>query len=455
MEILLLGLNYKTAPVEIREKFTFNDDSTPRALHILSHTKSILECIIVGTCNRTEIYVVCDQLHTGRFYTRNFLAEWFGVEKESLLDYMYVKENDEAIEHLYRVTCGLDSMVMGETQIIGQIRNAFLLAQQHETTGTIFNTLFKQAVTLAKRAHTETSVGQNAVSISYAAIELGKKIFGSFADKHVLILGAGKMSLLTAKHLHANGVAHVTVANRTLERAQTLAEQFRGEACTMEDLPQKLAKADIVISSTGATGFVLTKAQLKPIMKQRPHKPLFMIDIAVPRDLDPDIHGLENVFLYDIDDLEGIVQSNLAERSKEAERIELMIEEEKQEFINWKQTLGVVPLIAALREKAFSIHGEAIRKIENKLPHLNEKEMHIIRKHTRGIISQLLHDPIVQLKELTVQKKGEEVIDIFSTIFALDERLEGKKQEALWEQQKRESLRREKAVSLQSREQRF
>ncbi|WP_232695635.1 glutamyl-tRNA reductase [Brevibacillus daliensis] len=455
MEILLIGLNYKTAPVEIREKFTFNDDSTPRALHLLSQTKSVLECIIVGTCNRTEIYVVCDQLHTGRFYTRNFLAEWFGVEKESLFDYFYIKENEEAVDHLFNVTCGLDSMVMGETQIIGQIRNSFLLAQQHETTGTIFNTLFKQAVTLAKRAHTETNVSQNAVSISYAAIELGKKIFGSFADKHVLILGAGKMSLLTAKHLHANGVAHVTVANRTLERARVLADQFNGVACTMEELPQKLLKADIVISSTGADGFILSKDQLKPIMKQRPHKPLFMIDIAVPRDLDPGIHDLENVFLYDIDDLEGIVESNLAERSKEAERITVMIEEEKEEFINWKQTLGVVPLIAALRDKAFSIHGEAMRKIENKLPHLSEKELHIIRKHSRGIISQLLHDPIVQLKELTVQKKGDEVLDIFSTIFALDEMLERKKQEALWEKQKKEALARENVTVISTREQRY
>jgi len=440
MEILLLGLNYKTAPVEIREKFTFSDDSTPRALHLLSQTKSIVECVILGTCNRTEVYVVCDQLHTGRFYTRNFLAEWFGVDKQAFESHLYIKENDEAIEHLFQVTCGLDSMVVGETQILGQVRDAFLLAQQYETTGTVFNTLFKQAVTLAKKAHTETGIGQNAVSVSYAAIELGKKIFGSFAGKQVLILGAGKMSELTAKHLHANGAAHVRVANRTLERARLLAEKFQGDACTMEQLDDALQAADIVISSTGATGYVVTKERLKPIMKMRKARPLFMIDIAVPRDLDPRLHELDNVYLYDIDDLEGIVQSNLAERSKEADVIKTMIADEMVAFKSWFQTLGVVPLISALRDKASAIHGDAMRKIENKLPNLTEKELHVIRKHTKGIISQLLHDPVVRLKELAVEKSGDEVLDIFSTIFALEEIVERKQQEAAWEKKKEKQL---------------
>lgn len=447
MYILLLGLNYKTAPVEIREKFTFSDDSTARALHLLSQTKSVVECVILGTCNRTELYVICDQMHTGRFYTRTFLADWFGVEKEAFQDHLYIKENVEAIDHLFRVTCGLDSMVMGETQILGQVRDAFLLAQQHETTGSVFNTLFKQAITLAKRAHTETAIGQNAVSVSYAAVELGKKIFGSFSGKEVLVIGAGEMSELTAKHLHANGANHVRVANRTLERAQLLAEKFSGDSCTMEQLPQALLSADIVISSTGANSYVVGKEQLKPIMKKRKNRPLFMIDIAVPRDLDPSIHDLENVYLYDIDDLEGIVASNLAERSKEAERLEEMIGEEIIAFTTWFQTLGVVPLISALREKAFAIHGEAMHKIENKLPDLTERELHVIRKHTKGIINQLLHVPVVRLKELVVEKDGEEVLNLFSTIFALEEVLERHQQEAKWESEKTQQAVREQVIT--------
>lgn len=452
MDILALGLNYKTAPVEIREKFTFQDDSKPRALYLLSQTKSVLECVILGTCNRTEIYVVCDQLHTGRFYTRQFLADWFGVDRDSLQEYLYFKENTEAIEHLFRVTCGLDSMVMGETQILGQVRNAFFQAREQRTTGTIFNTLFQQAITLAKRAHTETGIGQNAVSVSYAAIELGKKIFGSYRDKSVLILGAGKMSELTAKHLHANGVAKVRVANRTLERAELLARKFCGDACTLDHLAEALREADIVISSTGATGYVVTYEQLKPIMKQRKNRPLFMVDIAVPRDLDPRLNDLDNVYLYDIDDLEGIVESNLRERAQEAERIAAMIDEEVVAFQNWLNTLGVVPLIAALREKAFDIHAEAMRKIEKKLPNLTERELHIIRKHTRGIINQLLHDPVVRLKELAVQKSGDEVLELFSTIFALEDAVERRRQEAKWEEQKRAARGKEKILAAPSRE---
>jgi len=438
MDILLIGLNYKTAPVEVREKFTFSDNSTERALHLLSQTKSVVESVILGTCNRTEIYVVCDQLHTGRFYVRNFLADWFGVDKDTFQEHLYMKENVEAIDHLFRVSCGLDSMVMGETQILGQVRDAFLLAQEQKVTGTVFNTLFKQAVTLAKRAHTETGINENAVSVSYAAIELAKKIFGSFDGKHVLIIGAGKMSELTAKHLSANGSSRVTVANRTIERAQLLAEKFQGDSCTMEQLPEALLAADIVISSTGATGYVVTKEQLKPLLKKRKNRPLFMIDIAVPRDLDPQLHELDNVYLYDIDDLEGIVASNLAERTKEAERITEMIESEIVAFTSWFQTLGVVPLIAALREKAFAIHGDAMKKIENKLPNLSERELHIIRKHTRGIINQLLHDPVVRLKELAAEKSGDEVLDVFSTIFALEEILERNAQETAWDHGKQQ-----------------
>ncbi|USG64165.1 glutamyl-tRNA reductase [Brevibacillus ruminantium] len=436
MDILLVGLNYKTAPVEIREKFTFSDDGTSRALYLLSQTKSIAECVILGTCNRTEIYVVCDQLNVGRDYTLRFLAEWFGVSKETFKEHLYIKGNEQAIEHLFRVSCGMDSMVMGETQILGQVRDAFTLSQQLKTTGTVFNTLFKQAITFAKRAHTETAIGQNAVSVSYAAIELGKKIFGSFAGKEVLIVGAGKMSELTAKHLHANGSGHVRVANRTLERAQLLAEKFQGDACTMEQLPEALLTADIVISSTGASGYVITKQQLQPIMKQRKHRPLFMIDIAVPRDLDPSLHDLENVYLYDIDDLEGIVASNLEERSREAERLEGMIGEELVAFTTWYQTLGVAPLIAALREKALDIHTEGMRKIENKLQHLTEKERHIIRKTTKGMINQLLHDPVVRLKEMAAKQDGPDALDMFSTIFALEEILERAEREADWEKEK-------------------
>ncbi|GAB7388691.1 glutamyl-tRNA reductase [Bacillaceae bacterium] len=453
MHILLIGLNYKTAPVEMREKVAFAPDSLPQALERLRNTKSVLECVILGTCNRTELYAVVDQLHTGRYFMKKFLVEWFGIDHRELEGHLYVKEDDQTVRHLFRVTCGLDSMVLGETQILGQVRDAFFLAQENKTTGTIFNTLFKQAITLAKKAHSETEIGQNAVSVSYAAIELGKKIFGSFAQKSVLVLGAGKMSELTAKHLHANGASRVVVVNRTLERAAELAAKFRGTACPMERLEEALTEADIVVSSTGAQDYVVTKAQIEQVMKRRRHRPLFMIDIAVPRDLDPAINELDNVYLYDIDDLEGIVEANLQERQKEAEKVHAMIDEELVAFQAWLNTLGVVPLISSLRDKALAVQAETMRSIENKLPHLSERERKILDKHTKSIVNQLLRDPILRIKEMAAEPEAELYLEAFKRIFALDETVGGEatRESKVTKKERKESYAKESRI-LASRE---
>lgn len=432
MHILVIGLNYKTAPVEIRERFAFRDEDKSEAILTLRGTKSIQECVIVGTCNRTEIYAIVDQLHTGRHYVKTFLSEWFQIDREEFIDYLYVKENDEAVSHLFRVVCGLDSMVLGETQILGQVRDAFIKSQELKTTGTVFNMLFKQAITIAKRAHSETEIGKNAVSVSYAAIELGKRIFGYFHKKTVLILGAGKMSELTAKHLHTNGVESVIVVNRTYEKAKVLANKFNGLAYTMDELTNALIQSDIVISSTGSDGYVISKEDIQQVMKKRKSRPLFLIDIAVPRDLDPSIHELDNVYLYDIDDLEGIVEANLQERAKEAEKIGVMIGEELSSFKSWLNTLGVVPVISALRQKAISIQEEAVRNIENKLPDLTEQELRIIRKYSKTIVNQLLHDPLIRMKEMAADSN--QSLDLFVKIFALEEELE--KQQRIKEENK-------------------
>jgi len=436
MHILVIGLNYKTAPVEIRERFAFKEEDMKRAVGALRSAKSVQECVIIGTCNRTEIYAVVDQLHTGRHYIKAFLSAWFDIDKTQFTDYLYIKENDDAIGHLFRVVCGLDSMVLGETQILGQVRNSFILSQETKATGTIFNNLFKQAITVAKRAHSETDIGKNAVSVSYAAVELGKKIFGYFDKKTVVILGAGKMGELTGKHLQSNGVHKVIVVNRSLERAQNLADQFNGEARTFDQLSQALIAADIVISSTGAEGHVVTKKDIQAISRKRNHRPLFMIDIAVPRDLDPEINELENVFLYDIDDLQGIVDANLQERAREAEKIGVMIDEEIAAFKAWLNTLGVVPVITALREKSLRIQEEAIRNIENKLPHLPEKDLRIIRKYSKTIVNQMLHDPLIRMKEMAADSNGDEGLDLFIKIFALEEELAN--QERIKEERKKQ-----------------
>ncbi|WP_273850962.1 glutamyl-tRNA reductase [Guptibacillus spartinae] len=424
MHILVVGLNHKTAPVEIREKLSFQENDLPEALDKLRHSKSILEAVILSTCNRTELYVVADQLHTGRYYSKAFLSEWFGIDKDEFSPYLVIRENDAATEHLYRVAAGLDSLVIGETQILGQVRDAFLLAQGSDTTGTIFNQLFKQAITLAKRSHSETEIGENAVSVSYAAVELAKKIFGGLQNKHVVILGAGKMGELTAKNLQSNGVDQVTVVNRTLEKATELASRFKGQARSMDEVEIALSDADILISSTGSKNYVLTEENVKPLLKKRRGRPLFMVDIAVPRDLDPSLNNMDSVFLYDIDDLEGIVETNIAERKKEAEKIELMIEEDLVLFREWLNTLGVVPMITALRTKALSIQAETMKSIERKLPDLTDRERKVLSKHTKSIVNQLLRDPIVRVKEMAAEPNAEESLEIFTKIFAIEEEIE-------------------------------
>ncbi|WP_342378462.1 glutamyl-tRNA reductase [Bacillus thuringiensis] len=420
MHILVVSVNYRTAPVEFREKLTFQEAELERAMTTLQNQKSVLENVIVSTCNRTEIYAVVDQLHTGRYYIKKFLADWFQLEIEEVAPYLTIFEQDGAIDHLFRVTCGLDSMVVGETQILGQIKDSFLEAQQVKATGTIFNELFKQVITLAKRAHSETTIGESAMSVSYAAVELGKKIFGELTDCHVLILGAGKMGELALQNLYGSGARKVTVMNRTLSKAEIMAEKYMGHAKPLSELQCALLEADILISSTGASDYVITKEMMTKVEKMRSGRPLFMVDIAVPRDIDPAIDELEGSFLYDIDDLQGVVEANRAERLKEAEKIQFMIEEEIVLFKTWLSTLGVVPLISALRDKALAIQSETMESLERKIPNLSDRERKVISKHTKSIINQLLKDPILVAKEIAAEEGADEKLALFAKIFDLE-----------------------------------
>ncbi|WML30533.1 glutamyl-tRNA reductase [Neobacillus sp. OS1-32] len=447
MHILVIGLNYKTAPVEIRERLTFNDTDLVDAMKLLNKKKSILENVILSTCNRTEIYAVVDQLHTGRYYIKEFLAEWFGIEQGEFSPFLFIYDGDGAVEHLFKVTCGLHSMVLGETQILGQVRTSFMEAQTNGTTGSVFNHLFKQAITLAKKAHSDTEIGANAVSVSYAAVELAKKIFGSLENKHVVILGAGKMGELAVQNLHGNGVRKVTVINRTFNKAQDLASRFNGEARTMDELQKSLVEADILISSTGAKDFVITKERVSRIEKLRRGKPLFLVDIAVPRDLDPKLAELENVFLYDIDDLEGIVEANLEERKKAAANIMLMIEEEIVEFNQWLSMLGIIPVISALREKALAIQAETMVSLERKLPNLSDRDKKVLSKHTKSIINQMLKDPILQAKELAARPDREQALDFFMKIFNIEDLV--KNQQAISSKKNKQPVK-EAQASFQS-----
>jgi len=446
MHTIVVGLNYKTAPVEIREKLSFIESELPQAMEALQKQKSILENVIVSTCNRTEIYAVVDQLHTGRHFVKQFLANWFDLPVETFSSYLTIREEDEAIEHLFKVTAGIDSMVLGETQILGQVKKSFLSGQEIGTTGTVYNQLFKQAVTFAKRAHNETAIGENAVSVSYAAVELAKKIFGSLQRKHVAILGAGKMGELAIENLYGSGVGKVTVINRTFEKAESLAAKFHGEAKSMKELQCSLLEADILITSTGATDYVIDYELMQFVERLRKGKPLFMVDIAVPRDIDPRVGDLPNVFLYDIDDLQGIVEANLAERERAAADITNMIGDEVVQFKDWVAKLGVVPVISALRKKANRIQQETMTSIENKMPDLTERERKILSKHTKSIINQLLKEPILQAKEMANSPKANEQLRLFQQIFGIEDAVEAE----VHEMTKQELERKERAQVSQT-----
>ncbi|MCM3611400.1 glutamyl-tRNA reductase [Planococcus sp. MERTA32b] len=449
MHTLVVGVNYRSAPVEIREKLSFIENELPQAMQALNKQKSILENVIVSTCNRTEIYAVVDQLHTGKYYVKQFLADYFDIPQESFSQYLFVHEKDEAVEHLFRVTAGIDSMVLGETQILGQVKGSFLAGQEIGTTGTVFNQLFKQAVTLAKRAHSETAIGENAVSVSYAAVELGKKIFGTLKNKHVVILGAGKMGELAIKNLQGSGADRITVINRTFEKAEVLAEKFGGRAKPLNELQCALLDADILISSTGAQDFVIDLELMQFVEKLRKGKPLFLVDIAVPRDMDPRIGDLPNVFLYDIDDMQGIVNANLAERERAATQIVSMIDKESHQFNDWMTTLGVVPVISALREKALGIQAETMASIENKMPDLTDREKKILNKHTKSIINQLLKEPILQAKEMAGSPKSREQLELFQQIFGIEDEVQGQ----IEQQSKAAMVKAEKAAEDKQKQQ--
>lgn len=420
MHLILVGLSHKTAPIEIRERLTFPAHKQEEALSLLTSSPAIAEAVIISTCNRTEIYAVASS-DEGTDAVIDFMAEYHSLDRHELVRSLYMYRGETVVRHLFRVVASLDSMVIGEAQILGQVKEAYDHALNHCATGKIFNKLFRQSFEVGKRVRTETEIGENAVSISYAAIELAKKVFDTLEGRTILVLGAGKMSELTAKHLVSNGVKSVLVANRTFERAQELADRFNGEAIRYDDLYVRMHDADIVISSTAATHYVITKEHVAQAMRGRGGRALFLIDIAVPRDIEPSVNDLGNVFLYDIDDLSGVVESNLEERMREAHRAETIIDEEFAVFTRWRETLEVEPTVAAMRARAEVIRQGELEKACKRLGNLSDKEKQTIDALTCAIVNKMLHGPTQRLKQAAEAKNGYEVIDTARHLYGLDE----------------------------------
>jgi glutamyl-tRNA reductase len=426
MHLTLVGLSHKTAPIEIREKLTFPANRQEEALALLTASPDVSEAVIISTCNRTEIYAVTAADSDGTGAVIDFLADYHDLDRHDLVRYLYFSEGEAVVRHLFRVVASLDSMVIGEAQILGQVKEAYEQAFSYNGTGRIFNKLFRHSFEVGKRVRNETAIGESAVSISYAAVELAKKVFDTLEGRVVLVLGAGKMSELTAKHLVSNGVTRVLVANRTYARACELAERFCGDPIEYEQLFNRMSEADIVISSTAATDYVVSKAQVAGAMRGRRGKPLFLIDIAVPRDIDPEVNELDDVFLYDIDSLNGVVESNLEERMREAERAEVIISEEMDEFERWLESMEVVPTVAAIRAKAEAVRQAELEKAIRRLGGLSEKELKTIDALTCSIVNKMLHGPTNRLKQVAGERYGVAYVEAARYLYGLDSNPDGK-----------------------------
>jgi len=424
MHLTLVGLSHKTAPIEIREKLTFPVKCQGDALAALLASPAISEAVILSTCNRTEIYAVSID-DSGSDAVIDFLCDYHGLDRHELIRYLYIVEERAVVKHLFRVVASLDSMVLGEAQILHQVKEAYDCACEASSASRVAHKLFRQSFEVGKRVRTETAIGESAVSISYAAVELAKKVFDTLAGRTILVVGAGKMSELTAKHLVSQGVASVLVANRTYERAVELAEKFEGTAVAYEDLFDHMRVADIVISSTSAPGYVISKPDVAEVMRHR-RDPLFLIDIAVPRDIDPAVNELANAFVYDIDSLNGVVQSNLEERMREARRAEVIIDEELDSFEAWLESMEVVPTISAIRAKAEKVRAEELDKAMKRLGGLSEKELETVEALTQAIVNKMLHGPTARLKAVASEKDGIVHVESARFLWGLDSNPEGR-----------------------------
>lgn len=418
--ILLLGVNHKTTPLAVREQLALNK-GYEEPLHALRNIPGCKECYLLSTCNRVEIVVVA-QANTQVEEDIAKLLFGTSVAPEQRLDYLYIYRNTEAVHHLFMVSTSLDSMIVGEAQILGQLKEAYRHAADLKYTGPVLNKLLHKSFSVAKRVRSETQIGASAVSISYAAVELAKKIFGTLENKNVLLIGAGEMAELAAEHLVSQGVRKVVVANRTLARAMDLAKRFNGTAVSLDELFSQLEQADIVISSTGAPNIILHKQDVQPIMRTRRNEPIFFIDIAVPRDLDPELNNLDNVYLYDIDDLHNVVETNKSERDKEAVKARRIVDEETLKFQNWIDGLSIVPTIAALRKKADDICRAELERTLNRLQHLTPDEQKAIEKMASAISSKLLHNPVSFLKNDSCKEQDEVKVEMIRAAFGLEDK---------------------------------
>jgi glutamyl-tRNA reductase len=415
--LVVAGVSHRTAPVEIRESLAFVKDALPETLRRLREAGPVNEVMILSTCNRVEVYAQAGDAD-GAHRLAEFLAVSHGRAPADLETYVYRLSGDEAVRHAFRVAASLDSMVIGEPQILGQVKEAYQIADGAGTLGSLLQALRNRSLASAKRARSETGIGHNAVSVSYVAVELARKIFGDLRDRNVLLVGAGKMSELAARHLVRNGARATVLGGRTFAKAEQLAASLGGRARPFESLREELGKADIAISGTGAPGIVIHHEDVAAARAAR-RRPLFLIDIAVPRDVDPSVRDLEGVFLYDVDDLRSVAEANLRERRKQAAAAEALVEREAREFLDWQRSLDVVPLLVELRRRGEEVRAAEIAKVRTRLGALSPEQEEALQAATTAIVNKLLHPPTVQLKEASRNGHASEHLGLIRKLLGL------------------------------------
>ena len=417
MAFLALGINHKTASVDVRERVAFTPEQLVEALQQLCRLTPSREAAILSTCNRSELYLEQDQLSADEVL--RWLADYHRLNLDELRACAYIHQDNDAVRHMMRVAAGLDSMILGEPQILGQMKSAYAVAREAGTVGPLLGRLFQATFSTAKTVRTDTAIGENPVSVAFAAVSLAKQIFADLHRSQALLIGAGETISLVARHLHDQGVKRIVVANRTLERASQLAEQFGAHAALLADIPQELAHSDIVISSTASQLPILGKGAVERALKQRKHKPMFMVDIAVPRDIEPEVGELDDVYLYTVDDLHEVIEENLKSRQGAAQAAEELVSAGADDFMQRLRELAAVDVLKAYRQQAERLRDEELAKAQRLLAAGGNAE-DVLAQLARGLTNKLLHAPSVQLKKISADGRYE-ALAVAQELFALDE----------------------------------
>lgn len=418
MTLSVLSFSYKTTPIELRERLAFSSEQLPRIMAEVRDKCDLAEVMLLSTCNRVEFY------YTQKSDSTSSVREWLRNKMESLGDLVdqaaVEMEGKPALFHLFRVAASLESMVVGEPQILGQIKEAYHLAGQEKMTGPVLTGLMPKVLKAAKKVRTETQIARFPVSISYAAVELARKIFGDLKEKTVMVVGAGEMAELTITHLIESGIQRLLITNRTFSGAVSLAEKFQGSAFRFEEMGHYLHQADIVISSTGAPKAIITREMAKTAVKKRKGEPMFFIDIAVPRDIEAEVNELSDVYCYDIDDLKAVVDTNKQEREREAREAHQIIENEVEHYEKWFDSLSVVPVVKALRNHFIEVGEQELQKSMTRFSHLPLKEQGEVRKLVRSVLNKILHGPSTQLKQLSEEDNPKLYTEVLASLFSLN-----------------------------------